>query len=661
MIASQELAPVEVLCSLGKGTWQLRDLTWREQLGRPFEGQLTILSTDASIDLAKQLKSPVAIRIDIPNGGSSWLHGYVGRLENLGPEMRLTRYRATLVSCIGLLKHSGGCRIFQNQSAIDIVRKIFADRGLATTLETRLNRQYPKREYCVQYAESDFNFVTRLLEEEGIYYFFTYSKDKHALILADDVHAHRTANGNEAIEYRTGPGTRLDEYLTNFSAGSQFGTGGVELNDYDFQKPRAKLQAQQLSASADKDWRWYHHPGRYIATDRGQQLARTRQEAFDAAAAWATLEGTPRSVRCGDVFKLKNHPLAARNQEYLVTGSTCDITVAGQHSGESSSFNFEVSLTVQPSKVPFRSSRSYERPSVNGPQVATVCGKAGEEIWTDNYGRIKVQFPWDRDGKSDDHSSCWIRVAQAWTGKNWGAMSVPRIGEEVVVEFLDGDPDQPIVVGRVYNADQMPPDALAAAQAKTIFRTRSTKGGDATTFHELSFDDTKDKELIYLHSERDMKRVIENDDHTTVGFEKKSPGDQTLDVYHDQTVTIGKGSGSGSQKMIVEKDRTITIAQGNDTLTVTKGNLTIKVSAGDTLVESAKSIVLKCGNSTISMKPAEIKINSPSISICADGPFKAQGANSTIIASGKLSMQGGIGALTASGPLTVKGAIVQIN
>lgn len=262
-----------------------------------------------------------------------------------------------------------------------------------------------------------------------------------------------------------------------------------------------------------------------------------------------------------------------------------------------------------------------------GPHLATVSGKAGEEIWTDPYGRIKVQFPWDRDGKSDELSSCWIRVSQAWTGKSWGAMSLPRIGDEVIVEFLEGNPDRPIVTGRVFNAERMPPEKLAAAQAKTVFRTRSTKGGDATAFHELTFDDTKDKESILFQSERDFSRIVENNDTLKVGFEKMSPGDRSVEIYNNENIKVGLGSGAGTYTL-----------------------------------EAATSIVLKCGDSQIEMTPSGVKITASSITLKATGEFVTQGANVTIKADAALKLSGGASSnFESGGNVVVKGAMVNIN
>lgn len=658
---SQQHAPVAIETALGEDGFILTNLNWHESLGHPFEGQLELLSPDANIELARLLKTPLAVRIDRPAGGSVWLNGFIQRLENLGPQQRLNRYRATVVSCMGLLKHSGGCRIFQEFTTIDIVKKIFSAFGFSGNLATRLSGTYNPRPYCVQYGESDFNFVSRILEEEGIYYFSEYSKEKHTLILADDVQAHRPASGNETIEYRPAGTSKMEEYLCDYSCSRQFGIGGVELCDYDFEKPKTRLNSKSLTQNGDKNWIWYHYPGNFSETDRGGQLAKIRQQALDAAGTTIALSGNVRSLRCGQTFKLRSHPIADANIEYLLTSQQLEIASSNPQSGGDGEFSFQQQVQAQPFKLPFRPQLNATRAVMSGPQVATVVGKSGEEIWTDKYGRIKVQFPWDREGKSDDHSSCWIRVAQAWTGKNWGATSLPRIGEEVIVDFLDGNPDRPIVVGRVVNADHMPPEDLAAAQAKTIFRTRSTKGGDRNCFHELTFDDTKDQESIYLHSERDFKRVVENNDVTRVGFEKKSPGDHTLEVYNDCQLRIGQGSGSGSLQIDVEKDRTVNLAKGNDSLTVTQGNVVIKVAAGQTTIDSAKAIELKCGESSIVIRPNEIVLSAASIKVKASGELGLQGGNATLAASGNLQLKGAIGKLAASGPLTLKGAIVQIN
>jgi type VI secretion system secreted protein VgrG len=281
----------------------------------------------------------------------------------------------------------------------------------------------------------------------------------------------------------------------------------------------------------------------------------------------------------------------------------------------------------QAKTVPFRLEQSTSKPRVYGPQIAKVTGKAGEEIWTDSLGRIKIQFPWDRLGTKDENSSCWVRVAQLWTGNTWGAFSLPRIGDEVVVEFVNGDPDQPLVTGRVHNAERMPPETLPDAQAKTVFRTRSTKGGDNTNFHELSFDDTLGKELIYFHSEFDFQRVVENNDSLKVGFDKKSPGDRIVEIYNNESIKVGLGSGAGTYTL-----------------------------------EAASGITLKCGDSQIQITPQGVVISAPAITLKATGDLTSQGTNVTAKADAamKISGQSALN-LESPGETVVKGAMVKIN
>lgn len=662
MLATQQNSPIAIETFAGEDALQIRRLEWRESLGQPFEGTLELVSTKDDLDLANLLMTPICVRIDGPEGKSNYLHGLISQIENLGRELRLVRYRATVVPCISLMLHSGGCRIFQEFTALDIVKKIFSNFGFSGQLESRLSATYPKRDYCVQYCESDFNFIHRILQEEGIYYFFEYTNQKHCMILADDLQAHRAAAGNETVQYRPSHDTQLEEYLTGLSSARQFVTGGVSLSDYDFQKPRTKLEAKQLSTDGNTKWTNFHFPGNFKETSRGQTLAKIRQQSQDAAGTWIAMEGKPRSLRSGNVFKLAGHDQSPNNIEYLTTSTHLSARAGGLESGDGQTFSYSMSLRCQPSKLPFRPELTARRTRIAGPHVATVSGKKGEEIWTDKFGRIKVQFPWDLDGKSDELSSCWIRVAQAWTGKSWGAMSIPRIGEEVIVEFIDGNPDHPIVTGRVYNADMMPPEALATAQAKTIFRTHSTKGGDKNAFHELSFDDTKDAESIYLHSERDFTRVVENNDETLVGFEKMSPGNQSVEVFNDSSMKIGQGSGEGSLSVEIEKDRKVTLAQGDDSLNVQKGNVSVKVDAGSTTFESAKAIELKCGQSKLTITPDKIVLESPAIEVNATGKMKLGAADATLEGSGKLQLKGGATAMLSAGAeLTVKGAMVKIN
>jgi len=303
---------------------------------------------------------------------------------------------------------------------------------------------------------------------------------------------------------------------------------------------------------------------------------------------------------------------------------------------------------------------------VKGPQTALVVGKSGEEIWTDQYGRVKVQFHWDRLGEKNENSSCWLRVAQIWAGKQWGAIHIPRIGQEVIVDFLEGDPDQPIVTGRVYNSEQKVPYDLPANQTQSGLKSRSTKEGTAELFNELRFEDKKDEEQVYFHAEKNFDRVVENNDTLKVGYATKDAtdggkkqdggGSQTIDIWKDRTVTLAEGNDklqikkgnrtelidTGNDELTIAKgNKTVTISEGNETVTISKGNLTIKIDAGKATIEAAQEILLKVGNSTITIKPAAIELASVNIKSTADGQLEATGAQAKVTGSGMLDLNGG--------------------
>ncbi len=617
----------EVITSLANTRFGLASFRWSEALGQPFTADIILTSESAEIAIENLIKQPLSLHLDGKPQAGVWLSGLISRIELIGPIGNLFGYSARVVPFFDLMRHSGGCRIFQDLSTVEIVQEVLEAHSYSAQVESRLKQTYTTRPYCVQYGESDFQFLQRLMEEEGIYYFFEYEKSKHTMILVDDLASHKADPWYSSLEYRSTIHEGTDEYLVGYRASKEFGTGTVTLNDYDFEKPKSPLQVKQQTANRATAAEWYGYPGMYTASDDGQRLARIRMESEDAAREQVQFGGNARGMRAGAKFTLTNHTTEAANKDYLIVASELSMEKAVSKSGARPTVVYRSALRCQDSKRPFRSRQTTMRPFIPGPHIATVCGKSGEEIWTDSYGRVKVQFPWDRDGASNELSSCWIRVSQAWTGKNWGAMSLPRIGDEVIVEFLDGNPDRPIITGRVYNAERMPPEKLADAQAKTIFRTRSTKGGDATAFHELTFDDTKDKELILFQSERDFNRIVENDDSLKVGFEKKSPGNRTVEIYNDESIKVGLGSGAGKYSL-----------------------------------EAATSILLKCGDSTIELTPSGVQITAPSITLKATGEFKTQATNVTIQADAALKVTGNATAnLESAGKVVIKGGMVEIN
>ncbi len=664
MAVTQTSRPLAVSSPLGDDGIALLRVTWTEQLGRPFVASLELSSDDGDIDPLDVLRQPMSVRIGEADQSPAYLHGYVSEFGQVGLVGGLYGYRATLVPWIGLLKHVGGSQIFQQQTAVEIAKAVIEARGFTGELDDRLTQTYRQRSYCVQYGESDFHFLSRLFEEEGIYYFFEHSEDKHTLVLCDDVSAHQPAEGMKSLPYHQVIADGAEPCVSQWTCERQFGTASYVLRDYDFQKPRAEMTVRQNASETASQWQWYEFPGRYFETDDGQHYARVRTEAASANQQRATVDASVPGLSSGALLTITDHPRDEVNQEYLITAAETSASAPriSAGSGGSGGFKFSSKLAVQSSATAFRAPLLTQRPIMPGPQIATVVGPDGEEIWTDCYGRIKVQFAWDMDGQNDDNSSCWIRVTQPWTGKGWGAVSIPRVGEEVIVEFLDGDVDRPIVTGRVFNADRMPPEDLADGQAKTVLRTHSTKEGDVESFHELTFDDTKDAELIYLHSERDFQRVVENNDSLKVGFEKQDSGDQAIEIFNDQTLLVGIGSESGSQIVEIQNNRSTTIHDGDDTLVIESGDQNITANQGAVTIEAQTSITLKCGESVIEIKPSGITIQSTQIDINADAQANIGAPEVNAQADAAMQLSGGASAtLQSDGSLTVQGALVQIN
>ena len=476
------------------------------------------------------------------------LDNLVAEFHRLPGDATADHYHLTLRPWLWWLTLGSNNRIFQNLSTPDIVKQVFAG---FTDYKLQLNATYPPREYCVQYGETDFAFVCRLLEEEGIFYFFTHADGVHTLVLADNNDVLPACPVQATLPYL---GQKLGgRELHGIRAGGitrQAVAGGYKTTDYEFTTPAASLYSQ---AQADaQGTSVYEHPGGYNAKSRGDALGTLRTQALRSLQQRFMGESDCRWLIPGHTFTLTGHDDAAANIEWLVIAVTHD----------ASQQQYKNRFEAIPKSVPYRPPRSTPRPRMHT-QTARVVGKAGEEIWTDQYGRIKVQFNWDREGVNDEKSSCWIRVAQGWTGKGFGAYFIPRIGQEVVVTFIDGDPDRPLVTACVYNGDNVHPYALPTHQTRSGLMTQSSKG--AAGFHELRFDDKKGEEEIFLQSQKDMNVNILNDVSHTVG--------------HDETRTIK----NARTHTVQEADDSLTVAKGNRSVTVATGNETIDIKANRTL------------------------------------------------------------------------------
>jgi type VI secretion system secreted protein VgrG len=564
-----------------------RALHGEEELGRCFTYELDLLSPKEDLALDDVLGHEACVELDLPSGGTRYFHGYVTRFAQSGRSGSYVTYTAELKPWPWFLTRTADCRIFQQKSVPDIVKAVFREHGFSD-FKDLLSGSYSALEYCVQYRETDFDFVSRLLEQEGIYYYFKHEQGKHTLVLADSYGGHAPLDGYKEIEYfPPSDNAARPEHIYDWQHGKSVQPGRYVLRSFDFKKPKVTLESDSAVSRehAQSSYAWYDYPGDYYERGAGDAYARVRMQEVAAQHARARGLTDARGVATGGLFTLKQFPRKDQNREYLVVSSRQSVTLGSYESGSDEGLQFECTFEAMDSQTPFRAACVTPKPVVKGPQTAIVVGKSGEEIWTDEFGRVKVQFHWDRYGKSDENSSCWVRVAQVWAGGKWGGMHIPRMGQEVVIEFLEGDPDQPIITGRVYNADNLPPYALPDDKTQSGLKSRSSKGASPDNFNEIRFEDKKGDEELYIHAEKNQTVVVENDQTITVGGSKKDPGnrsiavhnDETLDVGHDRAATIGN-----DKRERVGRNKTVQV--GADHAESIGANMTISV--GSSLTES---------------------------------------------------------------------------
>jgi type VI secretion system secreted protein VgrG len=647
---------VVVTSPLGNGKLRLRSLFMSDALSRPYEIQLILSSLDFDLDFDKLLGTGLNVQIDLPEGAKRHFHGLVAQIELAGAAPRAATYRVSVRPWLWFMRHTSDCRIFQNKTVPEIIEQTFKDNGFSD-FKRELTGSYERREYCVQYCESDFDFVSRLMENEGIYYYFRHEREKHTLVLCDSIKAHASVERYEKIRYRPeqNAGRHQYEEITEWREAREVAPGACVLGDYDFKKPKAKLEAHSAGRARHQrgDFEVFDYPGSFSEVKRGELYAKLRREALQVPVQRYLGAGNPRGVGVGNTFALSDHPRERLNKEYLVVGAEHELLSEEHEMGTAadlSSFAISSRFTAIDVTHPFRPPRITPRPGIRGPQTALVVGPEKQEIHTDKYGRIRVKFPWDRLGKSDETASCWVRVSQAWAGNKWGHFFLPRIGQEVIVDFFDGDPDRPIVTGMVHNTDQMPPYDLPAAQTRSTIKTRSTPGGDDNAFNELRFEDKKGEEEIYIHAERDFTRVVENNDTLKVGFDKKSDGNQTIDIYNNQTTTVGK-------------DRDTTVKAGDDVLRISQGNRSTTINGDDlvTLKTGSQEVAIEAGaQSTEALRSITLKVGQNSITIDQTG-ITIKAIQVKVEAQTMLDLKGLLTTLKGDAMTFVKGAIVMVN
>lgn len=660
----------------GPDVLKLVSLTGHEGISRLFRFRLKMLSEERDLDPLAILGQPITFSIVRSDTDRRHFHGIVKYFGSvLSDPAGLRAYEAEVVPSLWLLTKTTDCRIFQHKTFPQVIEEILEENAISSFSIKKLMGEHPTREYIVQYRESDFSFISRLMEEEGIYYYFRHSASDHQLIISDNVVDYDVC-AERSVPYEH---WRPDwDGVRTWSRGHAFVSGRTSRRDYNFETPHADMEAVdtslvRLTGNADLDL--FDYPGRYkVRQPDGDALTRVHMEEEETTHTEVSGTSRCRSFTAGAKFSIPNIE-SESGRTYVLTGVAHEAvdggyrTPAGPDAEDAAEPpRYANSFTCMPAEVPFRPPRSTPKAVVQGPQTAVVTGPPGEEIHTDPYGRIRVQFHWDRRGTHDDKSSCWIRVAQPWAGHHWGAMHLPRVGHEVVVAFLEGDPDRPLVVGSVYNAAMMPPWDLPANKTQTGLLTRSSPGGSSANFNELRFEDRTGTEQVYFHAERNFDRVVENDDTLFVG------NDQTITVDNNRTELVQHGNESVT---VAEGDRTVQIASGTDRLDVaqsisvdagtsisTSAGTSIDTWAGNTItIEAGDLITLKVGMSSLTLDPSSITLNVGASTIRLD---PANITTTSVLVStetmAKLNLNAGANTtLSAGGVTIVKGGIVKIN
>jgi len=662
---SQEKRPIKVKTALGADELLLSGFSGAEAISQPFTFTLDLLSKNAAVDPKSVLRTPATVTVVLPGGGQRFIHGIVSRFVQLGQQDDLTFYRAEVVPWLWFLSLSSDCRIFQNLSVLEIVETVFKDQGYSD-FEIKCTKSYPKREYCVQYRETHLDFVSRLLEDEGIFYFFRHEEGKHTMVLADSPGAVQPCPGQPSARLGVQAAGPAEDLVTQFEREHVVETGKITLRDFDPLQPALRLEG--TVAGAEQEER-YDYPGNFTVLDEGERYARLRLEAEEARQHVVRGGGTCRGMQSGHRFDLKEHYRKDVNQAYQLLEVRHQARTGDYRAWDTEPLDYQNTFVAIPHSVPYRPPLRTPRPGPAGHQTAVVVGKAGEEIWTDKHGRVKVQFHWDRKGKKDENSSCWVRVSSLWAGKNWGAVHIPRIGQEVVVDFLEGDPDRPLIVGRVYNADQVPPYALPDQGTQSGIKSRSSKGGGTDNFNEIRFEDKKGSEHVFMQAEKDLTVNVKNDEKRTVLHDRTTEvtnhdtrtvkeGDDTTTVEKgNQTVTVKQGNqvvsvDQGNQTVTVKTgkqavtlnqgNQEITLKMGNQTTKLDMGNVTIKAAMGKVTIEAMQGIEFKVGQSSVKLDQTGIKIGGMMLKLEGQIQTEVKGVMTTVKGDGMLTVKGGI-------------------
>jgi len=649
---TQDQRLLSIKSPLAKDELLLTSFEGSEYISDLFEFQIEVLSSNHAIKPESLIGKTVTVTIQ--NDVKRSFNGYISRFtygEVKADNLRC--YGLTMVPWLWFLSKNNNHRIFQSKNTKDIITQVFKDLGF-NDFDYKASENSKVRDYCVQYNESDLNFVSRLLEEDGIAYYFEQQKDKHVLQIVDAANAYQEC-AETNLSYSKG--SQPDTQLTHWQHKHEYRKGKWSLNDYDFEQP-AKSQLQTTASTSKfanvQDYEHYEYSP-YHNFSGIKDLTKKRIEAEETPMNFIDASSDCSSFYAGGKFKLSKHAVSTEQGSYIITAIKHRVIDNSYLAGHESESEYGNDFACIPEAVHFRPPLTHIKPVMPGPQSAVVVGPDGEEIFIDKYGRIKVQFFWDREGRKDENSSCYLRVVQPWAGSGWGASFIPRMGMEVIVNFIDGDPDRPLVTGSVYNADNMPP---YKSKTQSGIKTRSSKSGTSSNFNELRFEDKKDSEQIYLHAEKNLDSMVENDETHTVDHNRtktigenetssiaknrdKSVGEnQTESIGKDKTIDVG-----ANHSETIAKDKSVDVG---DTHTESIGK-DMKLQVGDDLLEDiGKKLSITAGDEIM------LKTGSASITMKKNGDITIKGKNITIQGSSNINVK-------ASGNVALKGSKVTTN
>jgi type VI secretion system secreted protein VgrG len=504
--------------SLGE-SWWVTNLSGEEAISSLYSFTVNFESDSVNIDCQALIGQVAAIELEAQKNQTRYFSGRIINVAAMGKVGRHWGYEIMLAPSLWYASRHADFRIWQNLTVQSIADDVLERNGIR--YDWRLKGTYKTWEYLVQYGETDLNFLSRLFEHEGIYYWFEHRADGETLILADHFTTHEPCPGYENIPFYPPDEARADEdHYSRWRAARKPVSGQFTFRDYDFKHPLKDLttEANDPRGHLFDHYEMYDYPGNYVEPDDGSTYARVRLEALQWEQDRIAMEGNVRGAVPGSRFVLRNHPRQDQNREFVVTEAIYDIKNNKYEALRAENgANFNIKIKAIPASIQYRARLETPKPRTRGSETAVVVGPHGREIHTDEYGRVKVHFHWDRYGQKDGQDSCWIRVASSWAGSNFGAIHIPRIGQEVIVDFEHGDPDRPIITGRVYNAKQMPPWDLPANDTQSGILTRSSPNGTPMNANALRFEDAKGQEVIWMHAERDLTGEVERNESLFVG------------------------------------------------------------------------------------------------------------------------------------------------